>query len=222
MRGGVFVKVIVVDDMVLIREGIVRILRDLGVEVAAQAGSAESIQELVATHDPDVAILDIRMPPTFTDEGIQAAAEIRATRPRTAVLLLSQYLDGAYALRLLRDVPERVGYLLKDRIMELATLTDALRRLEEGETVIDPTIVSRVLGRSRHGDDLARLTPRELEVLALVAEGLSNRGIAERLGVNERTVESHTTQVFQKMDIEPSTESHRRVLAVLTYLRVST
>ena len=139
----------------------------------------------------------------------------------TAVLLLSQYLDAAYALRLLHDVPERVGYLLKDRILDLATLTDALRRLEQGETVIDPTIVSRVLGRRRQGSDLARLTPRELEVLALVAEGLSNRAIAERLHVNERTVESHTTQVFQKMDIEPSSDSHRRVLAVLTYLRVS-
>jgi DNA-binding NarL/FixJ family response regulator len=215
------VKVVVVDDMVLIREGIVRILRDFGVEVAAQAGSAEPLQELVETHDPDVVILDIRMPPTFTDEGLRAAAELRATRPRTAVLLLSQYLDAAYALRLLHDVPERVGYLLKDRILDLATLTDALRRLEQGETVIDPTIVSRVLGRRRQGSDLARLTPRELEVLALVAEGLSNRAIAERLHVNERTVESHTTQVFQKMDIEPSSDSHRRVLAVLTYLRMN-
>jgi DNA-binding NarL/FixJ family response regulator len=215
------VKVVVVDDMVLIREGIVRILRDFGVEVAAQAGSAEPLEELVETHDPDVVILDIRMPPTFTDEGLRAAARLRATRPRTAVLLLSQYLDAAYALRLLQDVPERVGYLLKDRILDLVTLTDALRRLEQGETVIDPTIVSRVLGRRRQGGDLARLTPRELEVLALVAEGLSNRAIAERLNVNERTVESHTTQVFQKMDIEPSTDSHRRVLAVLTYLRMS-
>ena len=131
-------KVVVVEDMVLIREGIVRILRDFGVEVAAQAGSAESLEELVETHDPDVVILDIRMPPTFTDEGLRAAAELRATRPGTAVLLLSQYLDAAYALRLLQDVPERVGYLLKDRILDLATLTDALRRLEQGETVIDP------------------------------------------------------------------------------------
>jgi DNA-binding NarL/FixJ family response regulator len=214
-------KVAVVDDMVLIREGIVRILRDYGVEVVAQAGSAESLQELVEAHDPDVVILDIRMPPTFTDEGLRAAAELRASRPDTAVLLLSQYLDAAYALRLLREVPERVGYLLKDRILDLSTLTDALRRLEEGETVIDPTIVSRVLGRRRQRGDLARLTPRELEVLALVAEGLSNKAIADRLNVNERTVESHTTQVFQKMDIEPSSDSHRRVLAVLSYLRAS-
>jgi DNA-binding NarL/FixJ family response regulator len=213
-------KVIVIDDMVLVREGVVRILRDHGVEVAAAAGSAESVHALVETHDPDVVILDIRMPPTFTDEGLRAAAELRAARPQTAVLVLSQYLDTAYALQLLREAPERVGYLLKDRIMELTTLTDALRRLDEGETVIDPTIVSRVLGRRRERSSLASLTPRELEVLALVAEGLSNRAIATRLGVNERTVESHTTQVFQKLGLETSTDIHRRVLAVLTYLRV--
>jgi DNA-binding NarL/FixJ family response regulator len=215
------VKVIVIDDMVLVREGIVRILRDHGIDVAAAAGSAESVHALAEAHDPDVVILDIRMPPTFTDEGLRAAAELRAARPQTAVLVLSQYLDTAYALQLLRDVPERVGYLLKDRIMELTTLTDALRRLEDGETVIDPTIVSRVLGRRRERSSLANLTPRELEVLALVAEGLSNRAIATRLGVNERTVESHTTQVFQKLGLETSTEIHRRVLAVLTYLRVT-
>ena len=214
-------KVIVIDDMVLVREGIVRILRDHGIDVAAAAGSAEPVDSLVAEHDPDVVILDIRMPPTFTDEGLRAAAEVRARRPHTAVLVLSQYLDAAYALQLLREAPERVGYLLKDRIMELSTLTDALRRLVEGETVIDPTIVTRVLGRRRESDSLARLTTRELEVLGLVAEGLSNRAIATRLGVNERTVESHTTQVFQKIGLEPSTDLHRRVLAVLTYLRVN-
>lgn len=214
-------KVIVIDDMVLVREGIVRILRDHGIEVVASAGSAESIHELVDTHDPDAVILDIRMPPKFTDEGIRAAAELRTAHPRTAVLVLSQYLDAAYALQLLREAPERVGYLLKDRIMELTTLTDALRRLDEGETVIDPTIVTRVLGRRRAGSSLATLTSRELEVLTLVAEGLSNRAIAGRLLVNERTVESHTTQVFQKLGLEPSSDIHRRVLAVLTYLRVS-
>lgn len=214
-------KVIVADDMVLVREGIVRILRDAGIEVVAAVGSAESVHALAEAHDPDVVILDIRMPPTFTDEGLRAAAELRAARPQTAVLVLSQYLDTAYALQLLREVPERVGYLLKDRIMELTTLTDALRRLGEGETVIDPTIVSRVLGRRRERSSLAGLTPRELEVLALVAEGLSNRGIAGRLGVNERTVESHTTQVFQKLGLETSNDIHRRVLAVLTYLRVN-
>jgi DNA-binding NarL/FixJ family response regulator len=215
------VKVIVIDDMVLVREGVVRILRDHGIEVVAAAGSAESVHALVDTHNPDVVILDIRMPPTFTDEGLRAAAELRAARPQTAVLVLSQYLDTAYALQLLSEVPERVGYLLKDRVMELTTLTDALRRLDEGETVVDPTIVSRVLGRRRERGSLASLTPRELEVLALVAEGLSNRAIAARLGVNERTVESHTTQVFQKLDLESSTDIHRRVLAVLTYLRVN-
>jgi DNA-binding NarL/FixJ family response regulator len=207
--------------MVLVREGIVRILRDHGIEVVASAGSAEPLAALVEAHDPDVVILDIRMPPTFTDEGLRAAAELRARRPRTAVLVLSQYLDAAYALQLLREAPERVGYLLKDRIMELTTLTDALRRLGEGETVIDPTIVSRVIGRRRERNSLGGLTPRELEVLALVAEGLSNKAIATRLEVNERTVESHTTQVFQKLGLEPSTDSHRRVQAVLTYLRVN-
>jgi DNA-binding NarL/FixJ family response regulator len=207
--------------MVLVREGIVRILCDHGIDVAAAAGSAESVHALAEAHDPDVVILDIRMPPTFTDEGLRAAAALRAARPQTAVLVLSQYLDTAYALQLLRDVPERVGYLLKDRIMELTTLTDALRRLDEGETVIDPTIVSRVLGRRRERSNLASLTPRELEVLALVAEGMSNRAIATRLGVNERTVESHTTQVFQKLGLETSADIHRRVLAVLTYLRVT-
>ncbi len=214
-------KVIVVDDMVLVREGVIRILRDHGIEVAASAGSAESVLALVAAHDPDVAILDIRMPPTFTDEGLRAAAQVRAAAPRTAVLVLSQYLDVAYAVQLLREAPERVGYLLKDRIMELTTLTDALRRLAEGETVIDPTIVTRVLGRRRENDSLAALTPRELDVLGLVAEGLSNRAIAQRLNVNERTVESHTTQVFLKLGLEPSLEMHRRVLAVLSYLRVN-
>jgi DNA-binding NarL/FixJ family response regulator len=215
------VRVIVVEDMTLVREGIVRILRDHGIDVVASAGSAESIDELVATHRPDVVILDIRMPPTFTDEGLRAAAAIRSGWPDTAVLVLSQYLDVAYALQLLREAPERVGYLLKDRIMELTTLTDALRRLEEGETVIDPTIVTRVLGRRRERSSLATLTPRELEVLSLLAEGLSNSAIAARLGVNDRTVESHTTQVFQKLGLEPSGESHRRVLAVLSYLRAN-
>jgi DNA-binding NarL/FixJ family response regulator len=215
------VKVIVVDDMVLVREGIVRILTDRGIEVVASAGSAEPLSALVEAHDPDAVILDIRMPPTFTDEGLRAAAELRARRPRTAVLVLSQYLDAAYALQLLRQAPERVGYLLKDRIMEPTTLTDALRRLGEGETVIDPTIVSRVIGRRRERNSLGGLTPRELEVLALVAEGLSNKAIASRLAVNERTVESHTTQVFQKLGLEPSTDIHRRVQAVLTYLRVN-
>jgi DNA-binding NarL/FixJ family response regulator len=214
-------KVIVVEDMVLVREGIARILRDHGVDVVATADSAEPVLALAERHDPDVVILDIRMPPTFTDEGLRAAASLRAARPQTAVLVLSQYLDTAYALQLLREAPECVGYLLKDRIMELTTLTDALRRLGEGETVVDPTIVSRVLGRRRQRDSLASLTPREIEVLALVAEGMSNRAIAARLGVNERTVESHTTQVFQKIGLEPSADSHRRVLAVLTYLRVN-
>jgi len=202
------VKVIVADDMVLVREGIVRILRDSGIDVVAAVGSAESVHALAEAHDPDVVILDIRMPPTFTDEGLRAAAELRAARPQTAVLVLSQYLDTAYALQLLREVPERVGYLLKDRIMELTTLTDALRRLGEGETVIDPTIVSRVLGRRRERSSLAGLTPRELQVLALVAEGLSNRGIAGRLGVNERTVESHTTQVFERQSSPRSRRPH--------------
>jgi DNA-binding NarL/FixJ family response regulator len=199
------VKVVIVDDMLLLREGLARILTERGVEVVGQAGDATDLGELVRRTAADAVILDIRMPPTFTDEGLTAAAALREANPQVAILVLSQFLDAVHAIRLLEEAPERVGYLLKDRVMDIATMTDALRRLTEGETVIDPTIVSEVMRRRRFGP-AADLTEREQEVLALVAEGLSNQAIAERLVINERTVETHTT---------------RRVMAVLAHLRSS-
>ena len=168
---------------------------------------------------PDAAIADIRMPPSHTDEGLVAAQRIRAEQPEVAVLVLSQYVEPSYAMRLLEEHPERVGYLLKQRVFDVAVLVDALRRIGEGETVVDPTIVSRLVGRRRRQDPLADLTPREREVLGLLAEGLSNGAIASRLVVTERTVEAHVKQVFLKLGLEVSPHSHRRVLAVLALLR---
>lgn len=211
-------RVVIVDDMLLLREGLARILRDRGIEVVAEAASADGLIELVGRTSPDVVILDIRMPPTFTDEGLVAAAELREAHPDVAILVLSQFLDAAHAVRLLQETPERAGYLLKDRVMDMATLTDALRRLTEGETVIDPTIVTQVL-RRRRSSGVAELTDREQEVLALLAEGLSNHAIAERLSINERTVETHTARIFTKFGLAQSPEIHRRVMAVLAYLR---
>jgi DNA-binding NarL/FixJ family response regulator len=213
------VRVIVVEDVLLTREGIVHLLRDAGVEVVAQAGDATTLAALVAATAPDAVILDIRMPPTHTDEGIAAARELRRLHPDVGALVLSQYLESSWALRLLEQNPEGVGYLLKDRIVDGAIIVDALRRVADGETVVDPTIVSRLLGRRRRGDPLALLTDRERDVLSLVAEGLSNRAIAERLVVAERTVETHMAAIFGKLGLEGSPDQHRRVLAVLTWLR---
>ena len=211
-------KVVIVDDMLLLREGLARILRDRGVEVVAEASSGDGLVDLVRRTEPDAVILDIRMPPTFTDEGLVAAARLREAHPAVAILVLSQFLDAAHALRLLHEAPERSGYLLKDRVMDMATLTDALRRLTEGETVIDPTIVTQVM-RRRRSSPAVELTDREQEVLALVAEGLSNQAIAQRLVINERTVETHTARIFTKLGLAQSPDLHRRVMAVLTYLR---
>ena len=166
-----------------------------------------------------MALVDIRMPPTHTDEGLVAAQTIRAEHPQVGVLLLSQYVEPSYALRLIQEHPEQVGYLLKDRVFDIATVVDALRRIVDGETVIDPTIVSRLVGRRRRQDPLTMLSEREREVLGLVAEGLSNRAIAARLVVTERTVEAHVTQIFQKLRLPESPDQHRRVLAVLAFLR---
>jgi DNA-binding NarL/FixJ family response regulator len=213
------VRVVVADDMLLTREGVVRLLEDAGVDVLAQAEDAESLLRHVSLSRPDAAVVDIRMPPTHTDEGLVAAHRIRSEHPDVAVLVLSQYVEPSYALRLLEEHPERVGYLLKERVFDGAVLLDALRRVTENETVVDPTIVSRLLGRRRRHDPLEELTPREREVLGLVAEGLSNRAIAARLFVTERTVEAHVKQIFQKLRLEAGPESHRRVLAVLAYLR---
>jgi DNA-binding NarL/FixJ family response regulator len=212
-------RVIVAEDLLLTREGIVRLLSDAGVEVVAQAGDAEALVTLVARWHPDAVVLDIRMPPTHTDEGIIAAARVRDGFPGVGVLVLSHYLESAWALRLVEEHPEGVGYLLKDRVVDGAAIVDALRRVVDGETVVDPTIVSRLLGRRRHNDPLAALTSREREVLGLVAEGLSNRAIADRLVVAERTVENHMSSIFGKLGLPESPDQHRRVLAVLTFLR---
>jgi DNA-binding NarL/FixJ family response regulator len=203
----------------LTREGIVRLLKDSGIEVVAEAEDANSLLRHVQLTQPDAAIVDIRMPPTHTDEGLVAAQQIRAEHPEVGVLVLSQYVEPSYAMRLLEEHPERVGYLLKERVFDVAILVDALRRLADGETVIDPTIVSRLVRRRRREGPLAELTEREREVLGLVAEGLSNKAIAGRLFVTERTVEAHVKQIFLKLRLEANPESHRRVLAALAYLR---
>jgi DNA-binding NarL/FixJ family response regulator len=212
-------RVVVADDTMLTREGIVRLLRDVGVEVVAEAEDAQGLLYQVRLARPDVAVVDIRMPPTHTDEGLVAAQTIRAEHPQVGVLVLSQYVEPSYAMRLLQEQPERVGYLLKERVFDIATVVDALRRIVDGETVIDPTIVSRLVGRRRRQDPLAILSEREREVLGLIAEGMSNRAIAARLYVTERTVEAHVTQIFQKLGLPESPDQHRRVLAVLAFLR---
>ena len=212
-------RVVVADDVMLTREGIARLLEQAGIDVVAQAEDAEGLLREVRLKQPDAAIVDIRMPPTHTDEGLVAAQRIRADHPAIGVLVLSQYVEPSYAMRLLEEHPERVGYLLKQRVFDVAILVDALRRITDGETVVDPTIVARLVGRRRRQDPLAELTAREREVLGLVAEGLSNGAIASRLFVTERTVEAHVKQVFLKLGLTVDPESHRRVLAVLAYLR---
>jgi DNA-binding NarL/FixJ family response regulator len=212
-------RVVVAEDTMLTREGIVRLLEDAGIEVVEQVEDGNALLRKVAASKPDVAIVDIRMPPTHTDEGLVAAERIRETYPSVGVLLLSQYVEPRYAMRLLAEHPERVGYLLKERVFDVVVLVDALKRIVDGETVIDPTIVSRLVGRRRRQDPLEELTDREREVLSLVAEGLSNRAIAARLFVTERTVEAHIKNVFGKLGLTETTERHRRVLAVLAFLR---
>ena len=212
-------RVIVADDVLLTREGISRLLREAGIEVVAEAENAQDLLRNVRQTRPDVALVDIRMPPTYTDEGLVAAQTIRAEHPQVGVLVLSQYVEPSYAMRLLQEHPERVGYLLKERVFDIATVVDALRRIVDGETVIDPTIVSRLVGRRRREDPLVGLSAREREVLGLIAEGMSNRAIAARLVVTERTVEAHVTQIFQKLRLPESPDQHRRVLAVLAFLR---
>jgi len=214
-------RVVVADDTMLTREGIVRLLEDAGIDVVAQAEDGEGLLRHVRLARPDAAIVDIRMPPTHTDEGLVAAQAIRAEHPDVGVLVLSQYVEANYAMRLLEEHPERIGYLLKERVFDVAILLDALRRIVDGETVIDPTIVSQLFGRRRREDPLAELTDREREVLSTVAEGLSNKGIAQRLFITERTVEAHVKQIFLKLGLAADPESHRRVLAVLAYLRAS-
>jgi DNA-binding NarL/FixJ family response regulator len=213
------VRVVVADDIMLTREGIVRLLRDAGIDVVAEAENVEGLLRHVRLRQPDAAIVDIRMPPTHTDEGLVATQRIRTDHPDVGVLLLSEYVEPSYAMRLLDEHPERVGYLLKQRVFDVAIIVDALRRIADGETVVDPTIVARLFRRQRRQDPLAELTAREHEVLALVAEGLSNRAIAGHLVVTERTVEAHVKQIFLKLGLDVNPDSHRRVRAVLAYVR---
>ena len=212
-------RVVVADDSVLLREGLVRLLSEAGFEVAGQAGDADALLAIVEAQRPDVAIVDIRMPPTHTDEGLRAARELRLRYPTMGVLVLSQYVRASYALELLQDGAERVGYLLKDRVSDVGQLTESLRRVAEGGSVLDPSVVAQLVGRPRRGQDpLEELTQREREVLALMAEGRSNKAIAERLFITEHTVEKHVQNIFSKLEIPATTDDHRRVLAVLTFL----
>jgi DNA-binding NarL/FixJ family response regulator len=213
------VRVVVAEDSVLLREGIVRLLTENGFEVVGQAGDAEDLMRKVGAHKPDVAVVDIRMPPTNSDDGLRAALKIRADHGETSVLVLSAYVEEAYAFELVSEPAGGLGYLLKDRIADVDAFIDAVRRVADGGSALDPEVVSRLLGRSRREDPLAELTQREREVLELMAEGRSNAAIAERLVVTERAVEKHVTSIFSKLDLPPTVEDHRRVLAVLTFLR---
>jgi len=213
------VRVVIADDSVLLREGVSRLLVEAGFEVVGQADDADALLREVAEKKPDVAIVDIRMPPTHTDEGLRAARELRSRYPSLGVLVLSQYVRPSYAFELLADDARGVGYLLKDRVSDLRELSDAVSRVGEGGSVLDPTVVSQLVGRRRQGHDpIDDLSEREREVLALMAEGRSNRAIAERLVITERTVEKHVKSILMKLRITPSQDDHRRVLAVLAYL----
>jgi DNA-binding NarL/FixJ family response regulator len=213
------VRVVVADDSVLLREGIVRILGDSGFDVVGQAGDADDLVRKVAAHKPDVAIIDVRMPPTNTDDGLRAAQKIRAELPGTGVLVLSQYIEEGYALELLSENAEGVGYLLKDRVADVERFTESVRRVGEGGSALDPEVVAQLLGRRRREDPLEELSPREREVLELMAEGRSNHAIADAMVVTERAVEKHVTSIFGKLKLPPTAEDHRRVLAVLRFLR---
>jgi DNA-binding NarL/FixJ family response regulator len=212
------VRVVIADDSVLLREGIARLLDESGFDVVAKATDADELLRVVGAHQPDIAVVDVRMPPTHTDEGVRAAHRIRAEHPGTAVLVLSQYVEETYALALLSESTERIGYLLKDRVGDVQTFTDAVRRVAKGGTALDPEVVSLMLGRRRRADPLAALTTREREVLSLMAEGRSNSAMAEALGVSDRAVEKHVTAILSKLDLPPAAEDHRRVLAVLRFL----
>jgi len=213
-------RVVIADDAMLMREGLARLLAEAGFDVTGKFADGDELVRRLGAADPDVAIVDIRMPPTHTDEGLIAAERTRDAHPDVGVLVLSQYLESRYAMRLLESHPDRVGYLLKERVSDIAVLADALRRVHEGECVIDPTIVARLVKRSQDSA-LAELTPREREVLALMAEGHSNRGIREKLYLSPKTVEAHVGRILQKLNLPDDVEHHRRVLAVLTYLRAT-
>jgi DNA-binding NarL/FixJ family response regulator len=213
------VRVVIADDSVLLREGAVRILEEAGIGVVGQAGDAEDLLRKVRAHRPDVAIVDIRMPPGHVDEGLVAAETLRAEMPEIGVLVLSQYIEESYAQRLMTAGTEGVGYLLKDRVADIDRFVDGVRRVAEGGSVLDPEVVSQMLGRRRADGPLDTLTPREREVLALMAEGRTNRDVSEQLGVTERAVERHVTAIFEKLGLSAGDGGHRRVLAVLAFLR---
>ena len=212
-------RVVVAEDNTLLREGVSRLLEDAGMEVLGRRDNAEELLADVREHAPDVAIIDIRLPPSHTDEGLRAAAEIRENHPGTGVLVLSQYVELGLAFKLLADSVERTGYLLKDRVSDVDEFAEAVRRVGGGGTALDPTIVSQLLSRKRDDDPLANLTPREREVLELMAEGSSNQAIADRLVISLRAVEKHVTSIFTALGLPSTGHEHRRVLAVLTYLR---
>jgi DNA-binding NarL/FixJ family response regulator len=213
------VRVVIAEDSVLLREGVARLLEDAGFEVVGQCATVEDLLLKVRSYAPDVAIVDIRMPPTQTDEGFRAAEEIRAHHPSVGVLVLSQYVELPLAMRLLAESAEGTGYLLKDRVSNVKEFAAAVRRVGEGGSAIDPTIVSQLVGRRLDESPIDQLTPREREVLELMAEGNSNQGIAARLVVTERAVQKHITSIFQKLGLPETTDGHRRVLAVLAFLR---
>jgi serine/threonine-protein kinase len=212
-------RIVIADDSMLIREGTARLLEDAGFEIVGKADDAPKLLRAVALDHPDVAIVDIKMPPTHTDEGLVAAEQIRAAHPQVGVLVLSQYLESRYATRLLEHHPEASGYLLKERVSDIAVLADGIRRIHEGECVLDPSIVARLIKRPRHQGPLDELTGREREVLALIAEGRSNQAIADLLVLSPKTVEAHVGRVFAKLGLDESPDYHRRVLAVLAFLR---
>ena len=213
------IRIVLADDAILLREALAEALAAGGFEVVGQAGDIPGLLDLVARHRPDVAIVDVRMPPTHTTEGLEAAAIIRREHPGVAILVLSQYVETRYALELVRDDPSRLGYVLKDRLSRVADLADAVRRVASGGSVIDPEVVARLLGRPRTHTALDELTPRERQILALMAEGRSNHGMAIALTLDPKTVEGHVTRIFSKLSLEPASDDHRRVLAVLTFLR---
>ena len=213
------VRVVVGEDQVLLREGIVRLLEGEGFEVVASAGDAEDLVRKAMAHRPDVVVTDVQMPPGNADDGLRAAIELRGRLPGVGVLLLSQYLDEAYAMELIGSSAEGVGYLLKDRVADVASFADAVRRVAGGGSALDPEVVARAMGRRRREDPLERLTPREREVLELMAQGRSNQGIAEELTVTPGAVEKHVTSIFNKLDLHAEPSGHRRVLAVLSWLR---
>jgi DNA-binding NarL/FixJ family response regulator len=215
------IRVVIGEDDVLMREGIARLLAEAGFEVTAQAGDAEEFLRKALAHEPDVAVVDVQMPPGHGDDGLRAAIELRRQRPRTAVLVLSQFYDEHYAVELIGQRPEGVGYLLKERVGEVAAFTEAVGRVARGGSALDPEIVGRMLGRRGRDTVVDRLSPREREVLTAMAEGKSNHGIAEELVVTDAAVEKHVTSIFHKLGLDPTPTEHRRVHAVLTYLRDS-